>query len=51
MLTRMAKESGIETPTAKDLFRLDRKRRGKRLSNAEWERPIDPEVRIAKLLS
>src|SRR5829696_2211424 len=37
MLTRMAKESGIETPTAEDLVRLDRKRKGKRLSNAEWE--------------
>ncbi|WP_052310898.1 transposase [Sphingobium xenophagum] len=41
MLTRMAKESGIETPTADDLVRLDRKRTGKKLSNADWEsRPI-----------
>jgi len=29
MLTRMAKESGIETPTAEDLVRLDRKRKGR----------------------
>ena len=29
MLTRMARESGIETPTAEDLIRLDRKRKGK----------------------
>ena len=29
MLTRMAKESGIETPTADDLVRLDRNRKGK----------------------
>ena len=35
MLTRMAKESGIETPTAEDLVRLDRKRKGKKLSNAD----------------
>ena len=49
MLTRMAKESGIETPTAEDLIRLDRKRKGKRLSNAEWESPTDPEARIARL--
>ncbi len=28
MLTRMAQESGIETPTAEDLIRLDRQRRG-----------------------
>jgi transposase len=49
MLTRMARESGIETPTAEDLIRLDRKRKGKRLSNAEWESPTDPDARIAKL--
>jgi transposase len=49
MLTRMAKESGIETPTAEDLVRLDRKRKGKKLSNADWESPTDPDARIAKL--
>src|SRR5215203_199110 len=49
MLTRMARESGIETPTAEDLVRLDRRRKGKKLSNAEWESPADPEARIAKL--
>jgi hypothetical protein len=31
----MAKESGIETPTADDLLRLDRARKGKKLSNAD----------------
>src|SRR5215216_6554906 len=49
MLVRMAKESGVETPTAEDLIRLDRKRKGKTLSNAEWESPTDPDARIAKL--
>src|SRR6187401_30683 len=49
MLTRMAKESGIETPTAEDLIRLDRKRKGKTLSNADWQSPTDPDARIAKL--
>jgi transposase len=49
MLERLAKESGIATPTAEDLVRLDRKRKGKRLSNAEWASPSDPEARIAKL--
>jgi hypothetical protein len=42
MLTRMAKESGIETPTAEALIRLDRKRKGKRLANAEWKSPTEP---------
>jgi transposase len=49
MLERLAKASGIATPTAEDLVRLDRKRKGKRLSNAEWSSPTDPEARIAKL--
>jgi transposase len=49
MLERLAKKSGIATPTAEDLVRLDRKRKGKRLSNAEWASPTDPEARIAKL--
>jgi transposase len=49
MLERLAKESGIATPSAEDLVRLDRKRKGKRLSNAEWGSPTDPEARIAKL--
>jgi transposase len=49
MLSRMAKESGIETPTADDLVRLDRNRKGKKLSNADWESPTDPDARIAKL--
>ena len=49
MLQRLAQESGIETPTADDLVRLDRKRKGKRLSNADWLAPMDPEAKIAKL--
>src|SRR6202008_3445743 len=49
MLTRMARESGIETPTAEDLIRLDRNRRGKKLSNADWQSPTDPDARIAKM--
>jgi len=49
MLKRMAVESGIETPTAEDLIRLDRTRKGKKLSNADWQSPTDPDARIAKL--
>ena len=36
MLHRMAEESGIATPTADDLIRLDRARKGKKLSNDDW---------------
>ena len=49
MLTRMAEESGIETPTAEDLIRLDRNRTGKKLSNADWASPTDPDAKIAKM--
>src|SRR6478752_175766 len=49
MLAQMAKESGIETPTADDLVRLDRNRKGKKLANEEWISKTDPEARIAKL--
>jgi transposase len=49
MLTRMAQESGVETPTAEDLARFDRKRKGKTLSNADWESPTDTDARIAKM--
>ena len=49
MLQRLAKESGIATPTVDDLIRLDRQRTGKRLSNDDWTSPTDPEAKIAKL--
>ena len=49
MLTQMAKESGIETPSADDLVRIDRTRKGKKLSNEEWTSRTDPEAKIAKL--
>jgi transposase len=49
MLTRMAQESGIETPTTDDLIRIDRRRKGKKLSNDDWVSPTDPEARIARM--
>jgi transposase len=49
MLTRMAQESGIETPTTDDLIRMDRRRKDKKLSNDDWVSPTDPEARIARM--
>ena len=49
MLTRIAQESGVETPSAEELARFDRKRKGKTLSNADWASPIDPDARIARM--
>jgi len=49
MLTRMAEESGVATPTIDDLVRLDRKRKGKKLSNEDWSSPSDGDAKIAKM--
>ena len=49
MLERLAGESGVETPTAEDLARLERKRKGKKLSNTDWISKSDPEAKIAKM--
>jgi len=47
-LERLAKASGIETPTKQDLAKLDRKRPHKG-SNEDWEHPQDPDAAIAKM--
>jgi transposase len=47
-LIRLAKASGIETPTREDLTTLDRQR-AKKTSNEEWEHPDDPDARITKM--
>jgi transposase len=47
-LTKLAKESGIETPTKEELARFDRKR-SKKGSNGDWTHPHDPDSRITKM--
>lgn len=47
-LTRLAKESGVKTPTRAALARLDRRRK-KKGSNKEWRSPVDPDAKIAKM--
>jgi hypothetical protein len=48
-LTKLAKESGLEHPTDEDLRRFDQQRPDKKVSNAEWQSPSDPDSRIAKM--
>ena len=48
-LEELARESGIETPTAEDLAQFDRKRKGKKCSNDDWFNPHDPDAKIAKM--
>ena len=47
-LTRLAKESGIETPTREELAKLDKKRKNK-ASNDDWHNPHDPDAKITKM--
>jgi len=47
-LMRLAKESGIETPTREQLAKLDRMR-PKKGSNDDWTHPHDPDARITKM--
>jgi transposase len=48
-LKKLAKAEGIEEPTKEDLQRLDRGRKGKKLSNKSWKSSTDSEARITKM--
>jgi transposase len=48
-LRGLAKAEGIENPTEEELRRLDRGRKDKKVSNAQWESPTDRDSRIAKM--
>ena len=48
-VTRLAEAEGISEPSAEDLARFDRKRKGKKVSNEDWESRTDPDARIAKM--
>jgi len=47
-LTRLARTSGLKTPTRAALARLDRRRK-KRTSNTDWKNPSDPDAKITKM--
>jgi transposase len=47
-LTKLAKASGIKTPTRAALARLDRRRK-KKGSNRDWKNPHDPDAKITKM--
>jgi transposase len=45
----LALAEGIEDPTDEQLRQLDRKRKGKKVSNQDWVSPTDPDSRITKM--
>ena len=48
-LKKLARAEGIKDPTPQDLGRMDRKRKGKKVSNTDWKSPSDPDARITKM--
>ena len=48
-LKRLMAEQGVEDPTDEDIRRFDKGRKGKKVSNEEWQSPADPDSRIAKM--
>ncbi len=47
-LERLAKASGIKTPTREDLGKIDKARK-KKGSNEDWVNPHDPDAKISKM--
>jgi transposase len=45
---RLAEEAGEPAGTAEEVARFDRKRKGKKLSNGDWEHPHDPDARVGR---
>lgn len=52
-LKRLMKDEGVvrqdEDPTDEDIRRFDKARKGKKVSNKDWESPSDPDARIMRM--
>jgi transposase len=48
-LKKLCEAQGNENPTVEDARRMDRARKGKKVSNKDWESPTDGEARIVRL--
>jgi IS5 family transposase len=48
-LRKLAAEAGIDHPTDEELRRFDRQRQDKKVSNADWVSPTDPDSKIARM--
>ena len=46
---KLAEEQGVEINDDDDLRKFDRKRKGKKTSNKEWESSSDPDARVMKM--
>jgi transposase len=48
-LRKLMEAEGIKNPTDEEVIRFDKNRKGKTLSNEDWESETDPDSRIAKM--
>jgi len=48
-LKKLCEAQGIEDPTVEDARRMDRARKGKKVSNRDWRSPTDGDARIVRL--
>ena len=48
-LRGLAEAEGVKNPSDEDLRRFDKKRKGKKVSNKDWESSTDPSSRVAKM--
>lgn len=48
-LKKLCEEQGIANPTVEDCRRVDRKRKGKKTSNKDWQSKTDDDARIMRL--
>lgn len=48
-VNRRAKASGLESPTWEELIDFDCNTQTKNLINADWERPVDLDARLASM--
>ena len=48
-LKNLCEAQGIENPTVEDARRMDRARKGKKVSNKDWQSPTDADARIVRL--
>jgi transposase len=48
-LKRLMAAEGLENPTDEEIRRFDKNRKEKKVSNKEWESPVDPDSRITKM--
>lgn len=48
-LKALMKAEGTDDPTAAEVQKFDRDRQGKTCSNDEWESPVDPDAKVARM--